>query len=52
MTSQTGYLTIKMHMCIAGYLRKKSNETVKFGQLTEYNMRIIFLEKSCTKYDG
>ena len=26
--------------------RSKGNETMKFGQLTEYNMRNIFLEKS------
>ena len=25
---------------------------MKFGQLIEYNMRNIFLEKSCTKYGG
>ena len=25
---------------------------MKFGQLKEYNKRNIFLEKSCTKYDG
>ena len=25
---------------------------MKFGQLIEYNMRNIFLEKSYTKYDG
>ena len=30
----------------------KGNQTMKFGQLIEYNMRNIFLEKSCTKYDG
>ena len=32
--------------------RSKSNKTMKFGQLIEYNMRNIFLEKSYTKYDG
>ena len=25
---------------------------MKFGQLIEYNMRNIFLQKSCTKYGG
>ena len=25
---------------------------MKFGQLVEYNIRNIFLEKSCTKYGG
>ena len=30
----------------------KCNQTVKFGQLIEYNMRNIFLEESCTKCGG
>ena len=30
----------------------KGNQTMKFSQLIEYNMRNIFLEKSCTKYGG
>ena len=28
----------------------KENQTMKFGQYIEYNMRNIFLEKSCTKF--
>ena len=28
----------------------KNNQTMKFGQLVEYNMRSVFLEKSYTKY--
>ena len=32
--------------------RSKSNKTVKFGQLTSYNMRNIFLEKLYTKCGG
>ena len=32
--------------------RSKGNQTMKFGQLIEYNMRNIFLEKSYTKCDG
>ena len=32
--------------------RSKGNQTVKFGQLIEYNMRNIFLEKSYTKCGG
>ena len=28
----------------------KNNQTMKFGQLVEYNMRNVFLEKSYTKY--
>ena len=31
-------------------LRRTGNQTMKFGQLKEYNMRNIFLEKSCTEY--
>ena len=30
-------------------LRGKDNQTIKFGQLIEYNMRKIFLEKALTK---
>ena len=32
--------------------RSKGNQTMTFGQLKEYNMRNIFLEKSYTKCDG
>ena len=32
--------------------RSKGNQTVKFGQLIEYNLKNIFLEKSYTKCDG
>ena len=32
--------------------RSKGNQTMKFGQLIECNMRNIFLEKSYTKCDG
>ena len=32
--------------------RSKDNQTMKFGQLIECNIRNIFLEKSCTKYAG
>ena len=37
---------------IVQYLTKKSNQKMKFGQLMEYNMRYIFLEKSCKKCGG
>ena len=30
-------------------LRSKDNQAMKFGQLIEYNLRDIFLEKSYTK---
>ena len=33
-------------------LRSKGNQTMKFHQLTEYDMRNIFLVKSYTKYSG
>ena len=32
--------------------RSKGNQTMKFGQLIEYNMRNIFVEKSYTKCGG
>ena len=32
--------------------RSRGNETLKFGQLIEYNMRNIFLEKSYTECGG
>ena len=32
--------------------RSKGNHTMKFGQLIEYNMRNIVLEKSYTKCGG
>ena len=32
--------------------RSESNQTMKFGQLIECNMRNIFLEKSYSKYGG
>ena len=32
--------------------KSKGNQTMKFGQLTECNIRYIFLETSYTKCDG
>ena len=32
--------------------RSKDNQTMKFGQLIEYNMKNIFVEKSYTKCGG
>ena len=46
--SQTGKQTIAMHI-LSDISRCKGNQTMKFGQLMEYNMRNIFLEKSYTK---
>ena len=51
MTSQPGQQTIVIHI-LPNVLRSKVNQTIKFGQLMERNMRIIFLEKSYTKCDG
>ena len=32
--------------------KSKCNQAMKFGQLIEYNMRNILLEKSCTNCGG
>ena len=32
--------------------RRKDKQVMKFGQLKEYNMRNIFVEKSYVKYAG
>ena len=45
MTSQPGYQTIAIHI-LTNISRTKGNQTIKCGQLIEYNMRNIFLEKS------
>ena len=44
MTSQHGKQIITRHILL-NILRSKSNEIMKFGHLTEYNLRNIFLEK-------
>ena len=51
MTSQPGQQTIAIHM-LPSISRRKGNQTMKSGQLIEYNMRNIFLEKSYTKCGG
>ena len=51
MTSQPGKQTIAIHI-LPNISRSKDNKTVKFGQLIEYNMRKIFLEKSYSKCGG
>ena len=48
MTSQPGKQTIAIHI-LPNILRSKENQTMKFGQLIEYNMGNIFLEKSYRK---
>ena len=49
MTSQTGQPIIAIDI-LSNISRSKSNQTMKFGQLTEYN-RNVFLEESYTKCD-
>ena len=49
MTLYPGKLTIAIHILTNAL--SKGNQ-MKFGQLIEYNMRHIFLEKSCTKSGG
>ena len=48
MTSHAEKQTIAIHI-LPSMLRRKRNQTMKFGQLIEYNMRNIFLEKSWIK---
>ena len=43
MTAQPGKQTITMHIA-SNISRNKGNQTVKFGQLIEYNIRNIFLD--------
>ena len=51
MTSQPGKQTITIQI-LPNILRNKDNQMMKFGQLTEYNTRNIFVETSYTKYGG
>ena len=44
MTSQPGQQNIAIHI-LTNISRSKDNKEMKFGQLTEYNTRNIFLEK-------
>ena len=48
-SSQPGYQTIVIYI-LSNILRNKGNQTMKFGELIGYNMRILFLEKSYTEY--
>ena len=48
MTSQSGKQTIAIHI-LSNISRSRGNQTMKFNQLTEYNLKNIFLEKSYTK---
>ena len=45
-------LAYKRVHILANISRSKGNQTMKFGQLIQYNMRAIFLEKSFSKCGG
>ena len=48
MTTQPGKQIIAIRI-LSNISRRKDNQTLKFGQLMEHNMRKIFLEKSYIK---
>ena len=49
MTSQPGLQTIAIHI-LPNISDSKGEQTMKFGQLLEYNKRNIFLQKLCRKW--
>ena len=51
MTSQPGKQATATHI-LPNISRRKENQTMKSSQLTEYNMRNVFLEKSYAKCGG
>ena len=51
MTSQPGKQTIVIHV-LPNILRNRDNQAMKLGQLREYNMKNIFLEKPYIKCGG
>ena len=51
MRSQPDQQTIAIHI-LPNISRNKGNQAMKFGQLIEYNMRNIFVEKSYIKCAG
>ena len=51
MTTKTGEQIITVHT-LPNISRSKGNVTIKFSQLTNYNMKIIFFEKPYSKCDG
>ena len=51
MASQPGQQIIMIYI-LSDISRRKGNQTMKFGQLIEYSMMNIFLEKSYTKCVG
>ena len=51
MTSQAGLQTSGIHI-LPNISINKVNQTMKFGQLIEYRMRNLFVEKLFTKWAG
>ena len=51
MTLQPGKQTTAIQI-FPNISRSKGNQTMRFGQLIEYNIGNIFVEKSCTKCFG
>ena len=51
MMPQPGQQTIVIHI-LPDISRSKGNQAMKFGQLIEYNMKNIFLEKSYANCGG
>ena len=51
MASQTGQQIIAIHI-LSNFSESKDNQTVKCGQLIEYNVGSIFLQKSWRKWDN
>ena len=49
MTSQPGLQAIAVHI-LPNISQSKGNQTIKFGQLIEYNKRNIFFQKSWGKW--
>ena len=50
-TSKTQQQIISIHI-LPNILRSKGYQAIKFNQLIEYNMKVIFLEKPCSKCSG
>ena len=48
-SSQPGFQTIAIYI-LPNISQSKGNQTMKFGQLIEYNKRNIFLQKLCKKW--
>ena len=49
MTSQPGFQAIPI-LILPNISQSKGSQTIKFGQLTEYNKRNIFLQVLCRKW--